>query len=185
MSLPCPSCRTGTLHAGRLENNLAALQCDACTGSLLDLVAYRDWLKSQSLLIDNTAENNEFEAGDSKRALGCPSCQRIMLKYKVKADATHNLDFCFSCEQVWLDAGEWDYLKTLGLHSKIRTISTDPWQRQIRDEASAQLRLAGFKQAIGAEAFPTVEEFRLWLSQHPKRAEILRYLNLPGESHLA
>lgn len=100
-----------------------------------------------------------------------------MVKFKVAADAAHSLDYCFSCGEVWFDAGEWDYLKSRGLHTRVRSISTDPWQRRIREENAARARAEGFKQAIGEESFPVVENFRQWLSAHPGRENILRYLN--------
>lgn len=47
---------------------------------------------------------------------------------------------CFHCEEVWLDAGEWQYLKAQGLHTRITLISTDPYQRRLREQALCILR---------------------------------------------
>lgn len=175
--MQCPSCEAGTLVPESLEPGLVGQTCQKCAGTLLLLGSHADWAKSNAAQPGETSPTPVFEATDSKRVLRCPKCQRIMLKFKVAADAAHSLDFCFGCESVWLDPGEWAYLKTQGLHTRIRSISTDPWQRRVREEAESRLRAENFKQAIGQEAFPVVERFRLWLAEHPHREEILRYLS--------
>jgi len=172
----CPSCQSGTLIPSELDDGLACRSCDDCAGALVELSTYDRWIAQRNPASAQPSPTEAFEAGDSKRVLCCPTCQRIMVKFKVAADAAHGLDFCFHCEKVWLDAGEWGYLGSLGLHTRIRSISTEPWQRRIREETSSRQRLALLKQAMGEDVFATVEEFRAWLAKQPKRGDILRYL---------
>lgn len=176
-TMQCPTCKTEDLVLEQLEAGLSGQVCPQCAGAALALPAYSDWLAKRGSDSEVASAAPDFEVADSKRALCCPQCQRIMVKFKVAADAAHSLDYCFSCGEVWFDAGEWDYLKSRGLHTRVRSISTDPWQRRIREENAARVRAEGFKQAIGEEAFPVVENFRQWLSAHPGREDILRYLN--------
>ena len=105
-----------------------------------------------------------------------------MVKYKVKPDGAHGLDYCFSCEHVWLDRGEWEYLKAEGLETHITSISTDAWQRKLREQLGARIRIGKFQQSIGAEAFQEVERFRKWLDDQPGRESILRYLSVHEQS---
>ena len=174
----CPSCKTIALAPDILENSVPCDTCPQCSGVLLSLVSQTDEVVTQEAGSDVSIENQESEIADSKRALCCPQCQRIMVKFKVTADAAHSLDFCFGCAKVWLDSGEWTYLKSLGLHRRIRSITTDSWQRRLREEAGLKLRIEKFRLSVGQEAFSVVEEFRLWLSAQPKRDEILLHLSV-------
>lgn len=173
----CPSCKTTTLAPDILENSAPCDTCPQCSGVLLSLASHTDELVIEEATLDAPIERHASEIADSKRALCCPQCQRIMVKFKVTADAAHSLDFCFGCAKVWLDSGEWTYLKSLGLHRRIRSITTDSWQRRLREEAGLKLRIENFRLSVGQEAFSVVEEFRLWLSAQPKRDEILLHLS--------
>lgn len=172
----CPSCRSRTLAPSELEDGLACLGCEQCGGALVELSIYGRWVAQRDAAVALPSDTDAFEATESKQALCCPTCQRIMVKFKVAADAAHGLDFCFHCEKVWLDAGEWRYLGGLGLQTRLRSVCTEPWQRRIREETSARQRTALLKQALGEDVFATAEAFRAWLVQQPKKADILRYL---------
>ena len=176
--MQCPSCKTDTLTADTLEAGLPCHACTTCSGVLLSLPTYSNWLdRNQNAITNADPATPPFESADSTRALRCPKCQRIMLKFRVAVDCSHTLDFCFTCGEVWLDAGEWGYLKNQGLHAQLRSMTTDTWQRHIREASSARLRREKLIETLGQDAFPVVEEFRQWLEQHPRRDDILRYLN--------
>ncbi|ARU05139.1 hypothetical protein CCO03_10945 [Comamonas serinivorans] len=113
--------------------------------------------------------------GDSLHALVCPSCQRLMLRYRV-TEPDIGLDFCFACTLVWLDHGEWELLAQQGLHLKITHISTSYWQRsQQRQRLQAQ-REAHLRELLGDAAFDQAMAFQRWLAQQPEREAILRFL---------
>lgn len=112
--MQCPSCHAGTLKPGTLEPNLPCSQCDACGGALLALVTYLHW--SANVSPSPNTEPFAMDASDTKQALLCPKCSRLMVKYRITQAEDHRLDYCFGCEEVWLDAGEWEVLKSLGLH---------------------------------------------------------------------
>ena len=175
----CTSCNTGTLMPTRIdENGPACYQCNHCNGALLSLAPYLDWVKTQRDA--NDAGMHSFaddEAKDTKRALPCPKCSRLMLRYNVLADKAHGLDFCFHCEEVWLDAGEWQYLKAQGLHTRITSISTDPYQRRLREQALRDSALQRFRGVVGEDGFNEVQRFAAWLKNQPARDAILRHLN--------
>jgi Zn-finger nucleic acid-binding protein len=176
--MKCASCGSGELSPATLEPGLPCYSCERCGGSLLSLSPYVDWATRQPPRTPPPAGSFEPHASDSKQALRCPKCLRIMLKYKVTPDHSHGLDYCFGCEEVWLDGGEWGWLKAKGLDTQVTAISTDPWQRRLREEASAKIRDNKLHQALGDSAFAEAERIRRWLREQPQRAEILRYLNL-------
>lgn len=74
------------------------------------------------------------DADDTTRAMICPKCQRIMLKFKFAADIDHGIDVSTRCEEVWLDEGEWHYLRVTHIHGDLPKIFTEPWQRRLREQ---------------------------------------------------
>jgi Zn-finger nucleic acid-binding protein len=175
--MKCPNCKADPLLPGSIEPDLPAYTCGQCAGALLSLSPYIGWSLRQPQL-PQLPPPFEPVIHDSRQALLCPKCSRVMVKFKVLADAVHNLDFCFNCEEVWLDAGEWDYLRNQNLQTHITAISTDTWQRKLREQVGAHIRAEKFKESIGAAAFPQVEQFGQWLHEQPDavRDEVLRYL---------
>lgn len=178
----CCGCNTGTLMPVRLDQGAgpAGYQCNACSGALLSLAPYLDWAKTQasaSATPISSLEPFEGNAKDSKRALSCPKCSRLMLRFNVLADKAHGLDFCFHCEEVWLDPGEWQYLKSHALHTRITAVSTDPYQRRLREQAARDAAAQRFRGVVGDEGFDEVQRFADWLKQQPAREAILRYLS--------
>jgi Zn-finger nucleic acid-binding protein len=176
--MKCACCDNSELSLSSLEPDLACLGCGSCGGSLLALSSYLDWSTRQPPRVPPPAGGFEPSAADSKQALHCPKCSRLMLKYKVTADHAHGLDYCFGCEEVWLDGGEWLWLKAKGLDTQVTAISTDSWQRRLREEASAKIRDDKLRHALGEDVFAEAERVRKWLHQQPRRDEIRRYLNL-------
>lgn len=176
--MKCASCDNSELALASLEPDLPCLTCERCSGSLLSLSTYVDWAVRQPPRTPRTGAAPEPAAADSKQALRCPNCTRIMVKYKVTADHAHGLDYCFGCEEVWLDGGEWAWLKARGLDTQVTAISTEAWQRRLREEASARIRDEKFRHALGDSVFAEAERIRKWLHEQPQHAEILRYLNL-------
>ena len=175
--MQCPSCKTGTLATSRLEDDPEGRVCTACSGALVELASYNVWL-GRTAGHENHAAPSDDRVSDSATVLRCPACQRLMSRFKIAADTAHNLDFCFHCGLIWLDAGEWAFLQQRELHTKIRAVTSETWQRQIREATNAHRRESELAQDLGTEAFRTVDDFRRWLNERPQpqRAEILRYL---------
>ncbi len=99
-----------------------------------------------------------------------------MLRYNVLADKAHGLDYCFHCEEVWLDAGEWQYLQAKGLHTRINSISTEPYQRRLREQGLQQAAQQRFQALVGDAAFDDIQRFSQWLHTQPHKEIILRHL---------
>ena len=176
--MKCCNCHH-ELAPTELEQGLPAYECVSCGGALLSLAPYMAWAKRANPVAESDAPPFEpCEAHDTKRAMACPKCSRLMLRFAVLADRAHGLDFCFHCEEVWLDRGEWAYLQRLGLHTRLRAVSTDAYQRRLRDQALLDAQRQRFAQAVGDEAFAQAEQFRNWLQAQPAREAILRYVSL-------
>ena len=177
----CSACNKGTLLPVKIDNGgPACYQCNECGGTLLSISPYMEWVRAQRASAGEVAQAEaglfDGDATDSKRALPCPKCNRLMLRFNVLADKAHGLDFCFHCDEVWLDRGEWQYLKAQGLHTRITAVPTDPYQRKLREQAMRDSALQRFRTAVGEEAFGEVQRFATWLKDQPARDAILRHL---------
>lgn len=175
--MKCSACRKGYLRPARIDEGLPGYTCTGCRGMLLSLSPYVDWMAPRRK--QPRAEPQEsFDqvVADTRHALSCPKCSRIMVKYKVLADAAHGLDYCFGCEEVWLDPGEWDWLKAHGVHLEITSVTTEAWQRRLRQQQQREAQSQRFRQMLGDEIHAEANRIREWLAQQPARAEILHYL---------
>jgi len=99
-----------------------------------------------------------------------------MTKYRISADAPNRIDFCASCEDIWLDEGEWLLVESLAGSEHLATITTQPWQRRIQLESAEQMADERLKAAFGSD-YEKVIELRDWLNDHAARDEIFAYLS--------
>ncbi len=174
--MKCPRCTTPDLKPTMIEEYLPAMACGDCEGSLVSLLYYRHWAETQKPPEGAPLGTKKIETEDSTAALKCPKCARIMTKYKVSGTVSNRLDVCPSCDEAWLDKGEWELLEALQLSHKLPAIFTEAWQRRIRNELSEQTRRGILIRTIGAEDAAKVEEFRKWLGMSKNKTDILVYL---------
>jgi Zn-finger nucleic acid-binding protein len=176
--MKCPRCRTPDLKPTMIEEYLPGMACDACHGSLVSLLYYRHWAETQKPAADPAAEMTAgpVETSDTTTALVCPKCERVMAKYKLSGTVSNRVDVCSTCDEAWLDRGEWELLEALQLSLKIPAILTDAWQRRIRREQSEDTRRSILTRMIGEDGTDRVEEFKRWLGKNPHRSHVLAYL---------
>jgi Zn-finger nucleic acid-binding protein len=161
-----------------IEEDLPALACTSCEGSLVSLLYYRHWVEThQPIPSAATAQPTaSVETSDTMIAMPCPKCARLMTKYKLTGNVSNRVDLCGLCDEAWLDRGEWELLDTLHLSHNMPAIFTDEWQRKIRRELSEGTRRAILTRIVGAEGAAKVEEFRAWLTQTKHKSHIMTYL---------
>lgn len=172
----CPSCKQTSLHYTQFEENLPCKQCSNCGGSWLLLSDYLQW--QTTLTAAQVAEATDFhvdEIQDSKKALLCPVSGVLMLKFRISSKTHHRLDLSPAANGIWLDKGEWEFLKAEGLAGKLNYIFTAPWQKQIQAESAKEMFEALYTQRFGAEDYHRLKEFRAWLDSKDK-AQMLAYL---------
>jgi hypothetical protein len=83
---------------------------------------------------------------------------------------------CSTCDEAWLDGGEWELLEALQLSLKMPAIFTDAWQRRIRRELTEDTRRSILTRMIGEEGTAKVEAFRAWLTKNEHKSQIMAYL---------
>jgi Zn-finger nucleic acid-binding protein len=179
--MKCPHCKTSDLRPTMIDEYLPAMGCGICHGCLLSLLYYRHWAETQNAPEPETRKTGSAsEITDTTAAIACPKCSRIMAKYKLSGRISNRLDVCSTCDEAWLDGGEWELLGVLQLSHKIPAIFTEAWQRRVRRELTEESRREILTRMIGADGTAKVEEFQAWLAKNKDRSYILTYLYRSG-----
>ena len=175
----CPKCKNVSLRARRIESDLPAAGCPDCNGALVSLLYYRDWAERHANDPATSAQEHSAveDPQDTSGAITCPKCGRLMTKYKVSGLVANRLDVCPGCDEAWLDGGEWELLKALELSHKMPQVFTEHWQRNIRRQVAEETRRAVLRKVVGDDALVRTEEFKKWLSEQPRRSDILGFLH--------
>lgn len=182
--MDCYSCEGTRLNPVKLDFGLAARECGQCNGLHIDLLSYRSWREDN---VDKLTakDKEESDAGvqqvsvtDNKKALICQRCSKFMLKYKVSTKHDNFIDLCTSCDDAWLDGGEWQLLKQLQLAGKLTQITTEPWQRHIRAEAAENNFNQFYQTKLGERDFTKLKETCDWIDHHSEKPELLKYLRI-------
>ena len=173
--MQCTTCKGSELKPIELEEKFIAAACQSCEGVFIPLLNYRFWLDS----FDSELEIKPIPDGsieDNTQARLCSKCSGLMIKYKMDLDNENKLDYCASCDYVWLDQGEWELLKSNGLAESLHEITTESYQKSLRDEAQFQREEAYYHELIGKEAFDRLLDFKIWLNNHPEKEAMKVYL---------
>lgn len=173
----CPKCRGYQLKPAELEPGLVAGICPKCEGVQLPLMNYRFWLTSNASVVKEKNDSEIIE--DNEHAIICAKCDHLMTKYRIGNQTANRVDFCASCDEVWLDTGEWALLKKLQLHTVLADMLTEAWQRKIRHEKKAESLKKHYESILGAEDFRKVNDFKRWTDNHLHKDVIKVYLNYP------
>ena len=175
----CSQCKNIPLEPYELEPGLIAAACPQCKGALLSLINYRFW--ADRYVDSAVAPATITEVAEVESAHTCPKCSRLMTKYQIGPETNHKLDLCNSCDESWLDKGEWQLLKTLDLQGKLPKIFTDAWQRNIRKERQEAMVNERYEKMLGEDAFTKSLEFKTWLHQQPNKEWIKQFLIIAPE----
>ena len=173
----CPKCKDSTLQPTKLEASLPAMGCPKCDGALLSLLYYRDWIeRTQPEALENPVDASTTAENDTKTALSCAKCSRLMTKYSVSGTLGNRIDLCSSCDDAWLDGGEWQLLKSLELANQLPSVFTDTWQRTVRNEKVEIGRIDRLKNIVGEDDANKAVELKKWLTDKEHKATILHFL---------
>ncbi len=175
--MQCPQCKGYQLEPKELEPGLVVGSCTKCQGALVSLMNYRFWVDQKSASQEQSSlDVKTLVAEDNPTAKVCPKCSKLMTKFQIGPEASNRLDLCTSCDEAWLDKGEWVLLKHLDLADKLPKIFTDAWQRNIRLERQEKIHKQRYEQLLGSKDFSTLNTFKEWLDKHPQKEAIKQYL---------
>ncbi|MET1254069.1 hypothetical protein [Aliikangiella maris] len=177
----CPKCKNKSLKPTKLDDGLSAAGCLHCHGALVSLLYYRDWAERHNGIITEAPSTvgllKGMQSEDSMGAVGCPKCNRLMQKYRISGCTNNRLDWCTTCDEVWLDGGEWELIKALELGQEIPMVLTEQWQKKVRAQVSEENRRERFAKILTAADLQKADEFRDWLKDHAQKEDILFYVN--------
>lgn len=186
--MKCPKCERMSLRVSKIEDGLLAANCQKCDGKLIPLFYYRDWAEkncvgpvfSKDITFSDAADTKPTDetepTNDTRSAIVCPKCGKLMTKYKMDSKVKNHLDVCHSCDEAWLDGGEWELLKKLNLSFSLPKVFTDSWQRQINKEVCADKRRSVLEKTIGEATIVEVDAFKEILDAQKFKEDILVYL---------
>lgn len=174
--MQCPKCKSETLKPTKLEAGLSAMGCDNCHGAFVSLLYYRDWAEREEPVVATQALTAE-KVEDTQAALTCPKCGKLMTKFRIAGCKSNRLDLCASCDEAWLDGGEWELLKSLELSRLMPMVFTDEWQRKLRQEILESEREERLAKLVGKEDLKQARKVRNWLKNHPHRSDIIFFIN--------
>jgi hypothetical protein len=165
------------LVAVSLEDGLTAYRCPETGGHYLPAASYMRWLSAQPARLPQLppADEDGPECETTPGVRLCPETGTIMTRYKVGHGFRFALDRSLT-GGIWLDAGEWEALRSRNFHDEIHFIFTEPWQRKVRQDEIAGSERSRFEERIGPDLLSRVDRLRQDLAGHPHRDEILAYL---------
>lgn len=172
--MKCPACKSDTLIPAFLEDSFRCHTCRNCSGNWLLIEDYMSWLERYKSELINDEINYKFE--DSETALICPVTGSFMLKFRINNETSHKLDYSPKVAGVWLDAGEWQYLKDKGLATSLNKIFTDHWQIQLKANNTRATFEQIYTQKFGVDDYNRVKEIRSWLQNKENKAELRAYI---------
>ena len=178
----CYQCTDVRLKPIKLETALPAKQCDKCGGTHLDLLSYRNWRENTKPVNSEEEQTTAepIEATDTKKALVCQKCSKLMLKFRFSNKHDNFVDVCSTCDDAWLDSGEWELLNQLDIQNQLTQIMTAPWQKNLKQQHFDEIKHDQYIKQLGEEDLETVKAFSDWLKDHPNKALIERYIRSNG-----
>ena len=165
------------MHLSEMEPGLCAYVCPESGGVWIPMQSYLDWKEHHGQDVSELPPGYvPMLADDSKRrALICPESGYLLMRYRVGHGLHFHVEVSPKTGGIWLDRGEWEALKSKGLHVELNHIFTAPYQERVRSAEREEVLEGVFRERIG-EDFEKVAEFREWLRQHPKQREIRCYV---------
>jgi len=172
----CPKEGDVNLQGGELASGLPANTCPSCGGAWIQPEAYVHW-QSQQINVDTPPEvavlpltlKTDFQppALDNRAAL-CPDCRSYLVRGRVNlSQGSFFVERCPNCKGIWCDAGEWEILQQLHLHTHVEYLFSADWQAQVRDlEHQERERMATIDK-LGPDIAERIFELAKLLEEHP------------------
>lgn len=149
-------------------------------------MAYWQWLETkQSVYTADDADTGfVVDLRHAGHAMLCPACGYILLKFKVGHGVDFCLDHCNACNGIWLNQHKWEALSARSLHVELHRICTSDWQKQRHALEQQAWFDQTYDEKFGQYDHDEVKKIRQWLDRHPKKSDLLAYLNDPDPYHV-
>jgi Zn-finger nucleic acid-binding protein len=167
-----------------IEPGLVVYQCPQSGGLWIRLGAFLDWKNAAGCTSHPLPRDYVPALADTsgQRALLCPESGGFMIRYPVGHDLPFHVDQSPVTGDMWLNQGEWEALKSKGLHRELNLVFTSQYQREIRAAEYAHTLERTFRERIGPVDYQKVADFKQWMDAHPNRYDICCYLTQAAEA---
>ena len=176
----CPICKTAALQLSPLDGELIAHACPQCRGLWIAPKDYWKWVEAKGPMSPEVpaapASPLNLPVKETETPKFCPDCGRFLRRHKVGHGVSFSIDRCGTCGGFWLDANEWEMLRSRGMHDRLHFVASDAWQaeiaRQDREKGHEQI----VKEKLGAEDLEKIKAIKAWMDGHPRRVELYAFL---------
>lgn len=157
-------------------------------GVWIDGEAYRAWIAGPEPSDDEHAAEGDAELAphdgstDTARALISPRTGRLLVKYRVTLGEPFTIDYDTFSGGFWLDTGEFERLKSLGLHRRLHHVVSPAWQQRLRAMQTDEQRAARVASIIGTDDHARLVEITGWIAGHTHRDLLLAWIREGTES---
>ena len=100
-----------------------------------------------------------------------------MIKYRFSANSERYLEYSSIHKIIWLDKGEWQLLKSLGLIPDIPKFFSKSWQKDIVQEGMHKIVEEKYKERF-ADDYEEILTFKNQFKKHKLFKEIQAYLDI-------
>ncbi len=174
----CPVCTDRPLEPHSLFPTLPSRRCTQCRGNWISGERYYQWLDHPDRSsADVSADVVDATRPESTKAKLCPECGRLMTRYDVGKGVAFQIDRCGNCAGIWLDAAEFESLRSLGLADQIHFVFSAAWQAGLLREKQTRARNQILLERVGQADFDEITRVRNWLASHPHRRMLLTFLS--------
>lgn len=173
--MKCPVCKSVDLCESILNTGLKGYKCTNCEGTWIKFQDYEIW-KSEGKHEISENLSQYMPEYDYKKAVLCPDCGVILIKYQVAKDIPFFVDHCGACNGVWLNKSEWENLIRNNLHYHMNSFFTKPWQARLRAEMTKERFDQKYSSSFGEKDYSKIKEIRDWIYNNPKKDELINFI---------
>ncbi len=172
----CPKEGNVDLQEEALSPGLPSHTCPSCGGAWIQPEHYAVW-QSQQVDTDAPTEvsvlpltlDTDFQTPSlDNRAALCPDCRSYLVRGRVNlSQRSFFVERCPNCKGIWCDAGEWDLLQKLNLHTHVEYLFSPEWQNQVRELENLERERRATIEKLGPDIAERVFELAELLEKHP------------------
>lgn len=172
----CPKEGDVNLQGRDLAPGLPVHTCPSCSGNWIQPETYLAWQRQQidpkgalQVSVLPLTLNTPFQTPplDNRAAL-CPECRSYLVRGRVNlSQGSFFVERCPSCQGIWCDAGEWEVLQELNLHTHLDYLFSPDWQAQVRELEHLERERRATIDKLGPDIACRVFELAELLEGHP------------------
>ncbi|MEM1446838.1 MAG: zf-TFIIB domain-containing protein [Planctomycetota bacterium] len=162
----CPIHPNTSLEPQTIEPGIEVMTCPKCQGIWMSMAAYWDWRKTLKDPLPNLqAERGGSDVAlvDSEAGKRCPFDGAFLIRHQVGHGIDFHVDRCGRCGGIWLDAGEWETLRTRQMHDDLHLIFTSSWQAEVRRQRRAKADEQLLLDRLGQADYRRAVETKNWI----------------------